>query len=62
MIAAINEFMYKKLLEIGKEYRGSGLINEDELMKEMFRSNGLDPSRFVPVTAPAITPPKDIPP
>lgn len=62
MISAINEFMYKKLIEIQKEAKGTWLVNEDELFREIFRSQGLDPTRFVPTTAPQVTVPADTPP
>jgi hypothetical protein len=48
MISAINEFAYKKLIEIQREYAGSGILKENELAREVFRSLGLSPSRFVP--------------
>lgn len=56
MIAAINEFAYKKLIEIEREFKGTGILIEDEVAREIFRSLGLSPSRFVPGDAPKITP------
>ena len=61
MIAAINEFAYKKLIEIEREFKGTGILVEDEVAREIFRSLGLSPSRFVPGDAPSTTPPPDAP-
>jgi hypothetical protein len=38
IFSAINEFQYKKLLEVFRETRETGLINEDEVTREIFRT------------------------
>lgn len=57
MFSAIQDFGYKKLLEVYTQTRGTGLINEDEVMREIFKLQGYDTKRFVPQTAPQVTPP-----
>ena len=61
MFSAIQDFAYKKLLEVYMQTKGTGLINEDEVIKEIFKLQGYDTKRFVPDTAPQVTPPTDIP-
>lgn len=63
MFAVVKDFAYKKILEIFSQTRGTGLVNEDEVMREAFKSQGYDPDRFVPRTAPQVTtPPLTTPP
>lgn len=62
MFSAIQDFAYKKLLEVYTQTRGTGLINEDEVMREIFKLQGYDTKRFVPSTAPQVTPPTNMPP
>jgi hypothetical protein len=59
MFSAIQDFAYKKLLEVYMQTKGTGLINEDEVIKEIFKLQGYDTKRFVPDTAPQVTPPTD---
>lgn len=62
MFSAIQDFAYKKLLEVYTQTRGTGLINEDEVIREIFKLQGYDTKRFVPPTAPQVTPPTDMQP
>lgn len=62
MFSAIQDFAYKKLLEVYTQTRGTGLINEDEVMREIFKLQGYDTKRFVPTSAPQVTPPTNTPP
>lgn len=55
MFSAINDIASKKLLELWTQVNGRGLINEAELTKEIFRTSGLDPSRFVLASAPEVS-------
>ena len=55
MQSAIDEFGYKKLVEIWNQMQGRGLVNEDEIARQIFKSQGLDPNRFVPQKAPQVT-------
>lgn len=57
IFSAIEEFKYKKLLEVYREFRGTGIIKEDQVAREIFRSQGLTPSRYVPEEAPSQTDP-----
>lgn len=59
MQSAIDEFGYKKLLEIFNQMQWRWLVNENELTKALVKSLGLSPDRFVPPTAPAVTTPPD---
>ena len=34
---------------------GRGLLKENEVAREIFKSQGYDPNRFVPLDAPALT-------
>ena len=55
MQSAIDEFGYKKLTEVWNQMAGRELINEDEVAREIFKSQGYDPNRFVPTTAPKVS-------
>ena len=55
MQAAIDEFGYKKMIEIWKQMQGRGLVNEDEIARQIFKLQGYDPNRFVPQAAPQVT-------
>lgn len=55
MQSAIDEFGYKKLTEVWNQMQGRGLINEDEVARQIFKSQGFDPNRFVPTQAPQIS-------
>ena len=55
MQSAIDEFGYKKLVEIWNQMQGRGLVNEDEIARQIFKSQGLDQNRFVPQKAPQVT-------
>lgn len=57
MQSAIDEFGYKKLTEVFNQMQGRGLINEDEVARQIFKSQGFDPNRFVPISAPKISTP-----
>lgn len=62
MQSAIDEFGYKKLLEIFNQMQWRWLVNENELTRALVKSLWLSPDRFVPPTAPAVTtPPETIP-
>jgi len=61
MFSSINEFAYKKILEVFSQTRATGLVNEDEIVREIFRTQGLSPTRFVPESAPKVTPESQIP-
>lgn len=62
MFSVIQDFGYKKILEVYSQLRSTGVINEDEIGREIFRTLGLDPKRFVPETAPKITQDRVTPP
>jgi len=64
MQSAIDEFGYKKLTEVWNQMAGRELINEDEVAREIFKSQWYDPNRFVPSSAPkvSIAPPVAPPP
>lgn len=55
MFSAINDIASRKLLELWTQVNGRGLINEAELTKEIFRTSGLDPGRFVLASAPEVS-------
>lgn len=55
MQSAIDEFGYKKLTEIWNQMQGRGLINENEVARQIFKSQGYDPNRFVPQSAPPVS-------
>ena len=55
MQSAIDEFGYKKLSEVWNQMEGRGLINEDEVARQIFKSQGFDPNRFVPISAPQVS-------
>lgn len=55
MQSAIDEFGYKKLVEIWNQMQWRWLVNEDEIARQIFKSQGLDQNRFVPQNAPPIT-------
>lgn len=57
IFSAIEEFKYKKLIEVYREFRGTGIVKEDQIAREIFRSQGLTPSNYVPETAPEQTDP-----
>lgn len=57
MFAAIKDFAYKKILEVYTQTKGTGLINEDEVIREIFKLQWYDPKRFVPDSAPKVTEP-----
>ena len=64
MFSVIQDLAYKKILEVNSQFKWTGLINEDEIAKEIIRVLGYDSKRFVPITAPKITPPSwsEVPP
>lgn len=55
MQSAIDEFGYKKLTEVFNQMQGRWLINEDEVARQIFKSQWFDPNRFVPTRAPQIS-------
>lgn len=57
IFSAIEEFKYKKLIEVYREFRWTGIVKEDQVAREIFRSQGLTPSNYVPDTAPEQTDP-----
>jgi len=63
MQSAIDDFWYKKLTEVWNQMQGRWLLNEAEVARQIFKSQGFDPNRFVPIEAPQITQaPETIPP
>jgi len=55
MQSAIDEFGYKKLTEVWNQMAGRWLLKENEVAREIFKSQWYDPNRFVPSDAPNIT-------
>lgn len=64
MQSAIDEFGYKKMLEIWNQTQWRGLVNEDEVVRQLFRTQWLNPDRFVPQSAPPVSqaPTNELPP
>lgn len=61
MFSVIQDLAYKKILEVYGQVKGTGLVNEDEIVKEIVRVLGYDSKRFVPTTAPKVTTPPELP-
>lgn len=55
MFAAQNELQNKRLIEILNLVKGTGLVKEDELMRQIIQNTGLPTSKIIPDTAPEIT-------
>ena len=60
MFAVIQDLAYKKILEVYGQTKGTGLVNEDEIIKEIIRVLGYDSKRFVPIDAPKVTTPPEL--
>ncbi len=61
MFSAIKDFEYKKLLEVYMQTRGTGTTKDPEIIREIFKSQGLDADRFVMEDAPDVTPQEVLP-
>lgn len=57
MFAAQNELQNKRLIEILNLVKGTGLVKEDELMRQIIQNTGLPTSKIIPETAPEVTNP-----
>lgn len=57
IVAAQNELQNKRLMEIFNMAKGTGLLNEDELMRQIIQNQGVSPTKIVPEEAPSITTP-----
>lgn len=62
MFSSKSDLEYKKLIEVWTQLKGSNLIKENEVVRQMFTAQGLSPDRFVPPSAPEVTPPSETPP
>lgn len=56
MFSAIKDFEYKKLLEVFTQTRGTGVTRDPEIIREIFKSQWLDPDRFIMPDAPDVIP------
>jgi hypothetical protein len=56
MFSAIKDFEYKKLLEVFTQTRGTWVTRDPEIIREIFKSQWLDPDRFIMPDAPDVIP------